>query len=64
MKNGKHKRWEGYWNLTVNRLFLTVNRLTPENDILPKALTVYEKRKSPRMERLLELNGEPFILNG
>jgi len=36
MKNGKHKRWEGYWNLTVNRLCKTVNRLTPESNILPK----------------------------
>ena len=60
MKNGKHKRWEGYWKLTVNRLFKTVNRLKVESNTFPKPLTVYEKRKTQKIGRLLEINGKSF----
>ena len=66
MKNEKHKRWEGYWNLTANLLF---KRLTDkiQNEILyletnGKSLT--ETDKANLFCRLLETNSEPLITNG
>ena len=44
----------------MNRLYKTVNRLKADSNTFPKPLTIYEKRKTQKIGRLLEINGTPF----
>ena len=44
----------------MNRLFKRLTDNSQRANIFPKPLTVYEKRKTQKIGRLLEINGKPF----